>query len=98
MPAIWTDTDGRVERIHYNPSSLPDKQLENAIIIESVPDSDSSPNEKSVLYYNETDGAHYQYETFPTRLKLPDRDGQKLSDAVANGDLETVVSLFEKYN
>lgn len=96
MPAIWTDADDTVTRIHYRESELSDARLDGATIVESVPDANEADNETSQLYYTDADGFFYEYTMHPTRLKLPDGEGTRLVDAVDAGDLQTVLDVIER--
>jgi hypothetical protein len=96
MPAIWTDADDTVTRIHYRESELSDARLDGATIVESVPDANEADNETSQLHYTEKDGLYYEYTRYPTRLKLPGEEGTHLVDAVEAGDLQTVLNIIER--
>jgi hypothetical protein len=96
MPAIWTDTDGRVQRIYHQTERLSDEELQDATTVDSIPDANASPNEQAQMYYTESNGFSFEYTTYPTRLKLSDDEGDRLIEAVEASDLETVVDIIEQ--
>jgi hypothetical protein len=99
MPAIWTDADGRVERIHYNSEVLPDSQKTDAIFVDSIPDDSSRAGEKAQLYYDSSNWFHYEYTNHLDNLPdaLSDSDKVDLYEAVAISDWDRVTTILNDY-
>jgi len=57
MPMIWTDEDGRVERIHYNHEDLP-AEKQDGVVVDSVeePNNTGPPHKRRDLYYDSESG------------------------------------------
>jgi hypothetical protein len=59
MPLIWTDDNGRVTRVHNQPSRVPAEYKQDAIDISSTPDV-YDPETGQQLHYTEQDGFYYE--------------------------------------
>ena len=58
MPLIWITQDGVVNRIHYNPAQLDERERVGSITVESIPDRPETDADVRLLY-DEQDGLYY---------------------------------------
>lgn len=100
MPAIWTDDDGKVKRIHNFPDRLPDEQLSDAYMVDSVPEPASTKTgERAVLYYDSSTGFSHEYvdetTTFPD--SIPEKHRRDLYEAVSEGEVERAADILGRF-
>lgn len=61
MPLIQTDSTDAVTLVHYRPETLPDWMVESGVLVDTVPDPDSTKDGVPKQYYTDTDGFWYEY-------------------------------------
>jgi hypothetical protein len=62
MPAIWTDSDDVVKRIHYKPEKLTTEQRSGSISVDSIPEPDYSKG-MPTQYCTSENGIWIEYES-----------------------------------
>lgn len=91
--AVWTDSNGRVQRKHYKPDTVDTSDCDYQV------DKDGSyPSieewEKAVEYYNDTEGFHY--EITDATNGLTESETTEMKDALDNGNRDRAQELIYK--
>jgi hypothetical protein len=101
MHLIWTEDDGRVSRIHYQPENLTHEEAKSGISVDSVPEPrEMEPWESSKLYYNESDGTfRYEYEDEFAEYSgnYTDEEKKQIHDMARSSSTGDVVDLLQQF-
>lgn len=85
---VWTDSIGRVTRVHYKPETLSKEKREGGVFIDSMPDApEVDIGERPVLYLN---GSTLSWSVEPREL-TSDEKVQVLQEKI-----DALVSVAEK--
>jgi len=93
--AVWTDSNGRVGRLHHQPSEV---DTSGAHVTEkSPPDSNTADWVEDSLHYDEAQDSFYYVSEDPfDGLNFTDAEKKNVFDAVQQNDLVEIRNIVEQ--
>lgn len=94
MPAVWTDSNDRVMRKHYQPD---DVDTSDAYVVDSIPEDTSNSWEVRELYYTEAGGFSENVWDPMQGTGLTDDEKQELYRRITRGDYKGTVEFVHNH-
>lgn len=92
--AVWTDSEGRVERLHYKPDEVDTSN--GRVSSGEVPDPSTPDWVDDTLHYDEANDSFYYESTDPfDGLPFSENEKQAVYDAVRDDDLVEIRNIVE---
>lgn len=92
--AVWTDSQGRVERIHYKPSEVDTSDAE-IVDVDSVPSANTKGWVEDTMFYDSANGFYHESTDPFEGLAFTEQEKQNVYDAVQRNDMVEIRNIIE---